>query len=200
VLVTIGVLALWTGGAGATAPLLPPGTPDFVEKAQVPGTATVVEVVDFECPYCRRMQERLSSALARVTSPIRVVRKMFPLPGHRHAMPAAVAYCCADAQGKGEAMAAALFAAKPEDMTPDGCEKIAAEVGCDVERYRRDRAQAEVRVASELAEVRAAGIHALPTLFIGAERVVGAGKSADELTAMLDQAVSAHRAARASTR
>jgi protein-disulfide isomerase len=192
VLVTIGVLALWTGGAGATAPLLPPGTPDFVEKAQVPGTATVVEVVDFECPHCRRMQEHLTSALTRVTSPIRVVRKMFPLPGHRHAMPAAVAYCCADAQGKGEAMAAALFAAKPEDLTSDGCEKLAAQVGCDVDRYRQERSQAEVRVAAEMAEVQAAGIHALPTLFIGGERIVGAGNSTDELTAMLEHAASAH--------
>jgi uncharacterized membrane protein/protein-disulfide isomerase len=190
VLATIGVLALWTGGPAATAPLLPPGTPDFVEKAQVPGTATVVEVVDFECPYCRRLQERLTSALTRVASPIRVVRKMFPLPAHPHAMPAAVAYCCADAQGKGEAMAAALFAAKPENLTADGCEKLAAQVGCDVERYRQERPQAEVRVAAEMAEVQAAGIHALPTLFIGGERIVGAGKSTDELTAMLEHVAS----------
>lgn len=200
VLVTVGVLALWTGGAAAPAsiaqPGLPPGTPDFVEKAQVPGAATVVEVVDFECPHCRRMQERLSSALARVTSPIRVVRKMFPLRGHPHAMPAAIAYCCADAQGKGEEMAAALFAARLEDLTAEGCEKLAAQVGCDVDRYRRERPQAEVRVAAEMAEVQAAGIHALPTLFIGGERIVGAGKSTDELTAMLEHAASAHRTTR----
>jgi protein-disulfide isomerase/uncharacterized membrane protein len=200
-LATVGILALWTGpGGGPPMPAMPPGTPAFVEKAQSPDAATVVEVVDFECPYCRRMQERLSTALARATSPIRVVRKMLPLPGHPHAMPAALAYCCADAQGKGEAMAAALFAAKPEDMTDDGCEKIAAGVGCDVERYRRDRSQAEVRVAAEMAEMRAAGIHALPTLFIGSERVVGAGQSTEELTAMLEQAVSAHRAVHASPR
>jgi protein-disulfide isomerase/uncharacterized membrane protein len=191
VLATVGMLALWSGGAAAPAPLLPPGTPDFVEKAQVPGAATVVEVVDFECPYCRRMQQRLTSALARVASPIRVVRKMFPLPGHRHAMPAAIAYCCADAQGKGEEMAAALFAARPEDLTADGCEKLAAQLGCDVERYRRARPQAEVRVAAEMAEVRAAGIHLLPTLFIGGERIVGAGNSTDELIAMLEHAASA---------
>jgi protein-disulfide isomerase len=169
---------------------MPPGTPSFVENAQVPGAATVVEVVDFECPYCRRMQKRLEAALARVTQPIRVVRKMFPLTIHPHAMPAAIAYCCADAQGKGEEMAAALYAAKPEELTPDGCEKLATQVGCDVERYRRELPQAEVRVAAEMAEVRAAGIHALPTLFIGGERVVGAGKSTEELTAMLEHAAS----------
>src|SRR5439155_7749460 len=89
-LMTVGVLALWTGGAPAAAQLLPPGTPDFVENAQVAGAATVVEVVDFECPYCRRMQARLAAALARVTAPIHVVRKMLPLTIHPHAMPAAL--------------------------------------------------------------------------------------------------------------
>jgi protein-disulfide isomerase len=41
-----------------------------------------------------------------------------------------------------------------------------------------------------MAEVRAAGVHALPTLFIGDQRIEGAGASADELTALI------HRAAR----
>ena len=120
-----------------------------------------------------------------------MVRKMLPLPNHRHAMPAAIAYCCADAQGKGDAMAEALFAARPEDMTPEGCEKLAAQIGCDVERYRRDLPGAEARVAAESAEMRAAGVHRLPTLFIGGERIVGAGNSTAELTAMIERAATA---------
>jgi len=206
-LATVGVLALWTSDlpaseaagtpaaqaaqaapAGTAAPASPDKPPAFVEQAQVPGAATVVEVVDFECPFCRRMQDRLVSAIAHIQSPVRVVRKMLPLKMHPHSMPAALAYCCADAQGKGDEMAAALFAAKPDDLTPEGCEKLAASVGCDLERYRRDLPQAETRVAADMAEVRAAGIRSLPTLFIGGERIVGAGKSTEELTALLDHA------------
>lgn len=198
-LATVGLLALWTGnvpvaeppGAGP-APRSPETTPAFVEQAQVPGAATVVEVVDFECSHCRRMQNRLTTAIAHVQRPVRVVRKMLPLKLHPHAMPAALAYCCADAQGKGDAMAAALFAAKPDDLTPEGCEKLAAGVGCDLERYRRDLPQAEARVAAEMTEVRAAGVHSLPTLFIGSDRIVGAGNSAEELTALLEHAAVAH--------
>jgi protein-disulfide isomerase len=185
----VGILALATH----TAPPPPPppvasGVPAFVEQAQVPGAATVVEVVDFECPFCRRMQTRLTEAIARATGPVRVVRKMFPLRMHPHAMPAALAYCCADAQGKGDAMAAALFSASPEALSPEGCEKLAAGIGCDLERYRRDLPRAEARVAAETAEVKAAGIHSLPTLFIAGERIVGARASTEELTAMLDRA------------
>jgi protein-disulfide isomerase/uncharacterized membrane protein len=197
VLASVGVLALWTGGdAPAAEPLLPPGTPAFVEQAQVPGQATVVEVVDFECPHCRRLHPRLTAAIAKVEGPIRMVRKMLPLRNHPHALPAAIAYCCAEAQGKGDAMAEALFAAPPEELTPEGCEKLAAQVGCDIERYRRDVPQAEKRVAAEMAEMRAAGIPGLPTLFIGGERVVGAGSSTEELTAMLERAVARHRVPR----
>ncbi len=190
VVAAIAGLALWT--RAEPPPPMPPsdGVPAFVQTVQAPSGATLVEVVDFECPFCRRMQAELSTALAQARVPVRLVRKMLPLPNHRHAMPAALAYCCADAQGKGDAMADALFAAPPDQLTPEGCETLAAGVGCDLERYRRDLPAAKARVAAEMAEVRDAGVHALPTLFVGTERVEGAAASAGELTALI------HRAAR----
>ena len=183
-------LALWTRAEPAAPPPPSSSLPAFVQAAQAPGVATVVEVVDFECPFCRLMQTQLSTAVAQARTPVRVVRKMLPLHMHPHAMPAALAYCCADAQGKGDAMAEALFAAPVDQLTPEGCEMLAAGVGCDLERYRRDLPAAEARIAAEMAEVRDAGVHALPTLFIGSERIEGAASSADELTALI------HRAAR----
>jgi protein-disulfide isomerase/uncharacterized membrane protein len=191
-LATVGVLALWAHEPPPPSP--PPlaaDVPAFVRDAQVAGAATVVEVVDFECPFCRRMQDRLTAAIAQARTPVHVVRIMLPLSNHEHAMPAALAYCCADAQGKGEAMATALFAADPDELTPEGCEKIAASIGCDLERYRRDLPAAATRVAAESEAAIAAGIRSLPTLFIGGERIVGASKSTAQLTAMLEHA--AHR-------
>lgn len=187
-LATLGVLALWTHAPPPPPPPASAAVPAFVQAAQVPGAATVVEVVDFECPFCRRMQHQLTAAIAKARPPVHVVRKMLPLRIHPHAMPAALAYCCADAQGKGEAMAAALFAAPPDELDAEGCEKLAAQVGCDLERYHQDMPRAEARVAADTAEVRAAGVHSLPTLFIAGERITGAGKSAEELTALLDRA------------
>ncbi|HMG54485.1 MAG TPA: vitamin K epoxide reductase family protein [Kofleriaceae bacterium] len=199
-------LALWTrapgpgpdGADGAPAPAAAPiaeaparpsdGLPEFVRAAQTPGAATVVEIVDFECPFCRRMQDLLSAAIAQIRTPVHVVRKMLPLSIHPHAQAAALAYCCADAQGKGDDMAAALFAAPPGDLTPEGCERLAAGIGCDLERYRRDLPAAEARVAADTTEVRAVGVHLLPTLYIGSEQIVGAGKSTDELVALLENA------------
>ncbi len=180
------VLAL--GQLGHAPPPLPDGTPAFVAHAQQPGAVAVVELVDFECPFCRALAPELQRAIARAHAPVRVVRKMVPLPMHAHAMAAALAWCCADAQGKGDAMADALFAAEPAQLTSDGCERIAASVGCDVERYRRDLPQMAARVADDMREARAAGVRSLPTVWIGGERVVGAGASADELAAAIERA------------
>jgi uncharacterized membrane protein/protein-disulfide isomerase len=185
----VGALALWTHTEPpvlpASADRMDPALPGFVAKAQLAGTPTVVEVVDFECPFCRRMQDRLTQAIAQSGGPVHVVRRMMPLAMHPHATPAALAYCCADAQGKGEAMAKALFAAAPDDLTTEGCEQIAASVGCDLERYRRDLPAAAARVAQESAQARDAGVEALPTLFIGEARIIGASKSAAQLTQLI---------------
>jgi protein-disulfide isomerase len=181
----VAALALWT--AAPPLPELPPGTPDFVVRAQVPNAVTLVEVVDFECPFCREMHARVKDAIERAGVPVHVVRKMLPLARHPHAMPAAVAWCCADAQGKGEAMADALFTAPPESLSPEGCEQLAMNVGCDLERYRRDLPVMHTRVATEVTEVRAAGVQSLPTLYVGGERIVGASKTTEELALMLQQ-------------
>jgi protein-disulfide isomerase len=184
----VAVLGVWTASPAPPVPPATAGAPEVVLRAQAPGAVTVVEFVDFQCPHCRRMQERLDRAIARTEAPVRVFRKMVPLPNHPGAGPAALAYCCAEAQGRGEEMAKALFAASPEELTPEGCAAIAARIGCDLDRYRTDMAAAEQRVASDLRDADHAGVQVLPTVFIGGERIDGASASVDELVAMLARA------------
>ncbi len=182
----VGSLALWS--QAPAAPPLPPGTPAFVQRAQRPNTVTIVEVVDFECPYCRMMQEKVTEAIAKAGVAARIERHMMPLPRHAHAMPAALAYCCADRQGKGAAMAEALFTAPEESLTPEGCEELAVKAGCDREQYRRDLPLAVGRVAVESIEARSSGVKSLPTVFVGGEQLVGAAASTDDLVAMIKRA------------
>src|SRR5205814_1023402 len=122
--------------------------------------------------------------------PVRVVRKMVPLPIHAGALPAAIAWCCAEAQGKGDAMAAALIAAPVAELTPAGCEQIAAGLGLDLDRYHRDAADPAIRarIDADTAAARAAGIHLLPTIYIGGQAFVGAGATVDELVLALRRA------------
>jgi protein-disulfide isomerase/uncharacterized membrane protein len=171
------------------APSLP-GVPDVIAREQIAGEVTIVEFLDFECPFCRELAPKLAAAVEEAAMPVRVIRKMVPLRIHPHAHDAALAWCCADAQGKGDAMATALFAAPPEDLTPEGCERLAAQVGCDIEQYRAQLADpaTEERLAHDLADARAAGVRGFPTVFIGDQRVSGASHETAELLAAIDHA------------
>ncbi|MEZ4398859.1 MAG: vitamin K epoxide reductase family protein [Kofleriaceae bacterium] len=165
--------------------------PPVIARAQRPGVVTVVDFVDFECPYCRVLHGRLVEAMARAGVPTRVVRKMTPLVRlHPGAMAAAIAWCCAERQGRGDAMADALIAAPPADLTDAGCERLAAGLGLDLARYRVDAADPAIRarIDADLADARAVGARALPTLYIGGEVVVGAGATVDDLVASLRRA------------
>src|SRR6185295_5203511 len=85
------------------------------------GKVTVVDFVDFECPFCRLTHAELAPAIEARRAKIRVARKHVPLRMHRHALDAAKAGCCGETLGKGDAMADALFSAPTEALTPEGC-------------------------------------------------------------------------------
>ena len=168
----------------------PQAVPDVVTRAQHAGAVTIVEFVDFECPFCRRLAPELANAVAHATGTVDVVRKMVPLPMHPHSRTAALAWCCADAQGKGDEMAAALFSAPPDELTPQGCEKLAASVGCDLDKYRSTLADpaTAARVEADSADAKSADANALPTIFVGEQRFTGANHSAAELLAAIEHA------------
>jgi uncharacterized membrane protein len=177
--------AALTAAAAIAAIAVPLGA---LAREQVAGTAVVVDFVDFECPFCRAFHAELTTALASAAVPVRVVRKMVPLPQHRGAFPAALAWCCADAQGKGDEMADRLFAST--DFSTDGLERLAAEIGLDLERFRADAADpaTRARIEADGAAAAHAGVSSLPTVYIGGQRFVGAGASVDQLVAALRDA------------
>jgi predicted DsbA family dithiol-disulfide isomerase len=109
---------------------------------------------------------------------VRVVRKQHPLQQiHPHAETAALAACCAEEAGLGDRMAEALYTAPPEELTSEGCEKIAASVGMDVGAYRQCLASDRParRLASDAADAQAAGLGPeAPVFWIGDTRYRGA--------------------------
>lgn len=164
--------------------------PDSITTQQVAGVVTIVDYIDFECPFCRALHARLTEAIARAGVPTRVVRKMVPLSMHPGALPAAIAWCCAELQGKADAMAEALIAAPPAQLTPAGCEQLAASIGLDLARYRRDAGDPAIkaRIDADVAASRALGVRSLPTLYIGAEVFSGARATTDDLIASIRRA------------
>ena len=154
----------------ATVALAPGATlPAPVAREQRPGVLTIVEFVDFECPFCRRLHAAMAEATAGLEGRVRVVRKMTPLVDlHAHALDAALAWCCADQVGRGDAMADGLAAAT--DLSRAGCAQLASQLGLDAEAFGTCVAApaTQARVGAELADADAAGVTALPTYWIGA--------------------------------
>jgi uncharacterized membrane protein/predicted DsbA family dithiol-disulfide isomerase len=163
--------------------------PDAVAREQVAGAVTIVEFIDFECPHCRAFHAKVAQAIAtaKVDRPVRIVRKMVPIPRHAGALPAALAWYGADAQGKGDAMAEALIAAPTRELTTEGCERIAAQLGLDVAAFRAACAspEARARLVADAAAAEAAAVAVLPTVYIGATRFQGAGATDAQLVAAL---------------
>jgi protein-disulfide isomerase len=155
------------------------------------GSVTIVEFVDFECPFCERTHFALAPVLAEHPGKIRVVRKQVPLVRlHPHALTAARAYLCAEDQARGDAMADALFSAPVTMLTPDGCAELSEHLGLDPLRYRACFGDPRTldRIKADIALFEAAGLTALPTLYVGTRGFVGE-EDTETLRAAVDEAL-----------
>jgi protein-disulfide isomerase len=147
------------------------------ERAKTPrGQVTVVEFLDFECPFCRNVNAELAPAVAAHRAEIRLVRRHVPLVSlHPHALPAARASLCADQLGKGDALADALFRAPLDELSDEGCTAIGAKIGLDPASLRAcmldDRT--DERIREDTRAFRASGGSGVPLVWIDDHRFEG---------------------------
>src|SRR6185436_1455724 len=92
------------------------------------------EFADFQCPFCRKLHPLMTELLGEYEGRVNFVRLNMPLASHSQARGAARAYCCAEEQGKGPAMADALF--QSETLSPEACEKLAESLGLSMPAFR----------------------------------------------------------------
>lgn len=131
-----------------------PDPPDWVMAEWVQNEITVVEVTDFECEHCRRADEYVRDVL-KDRPDVRFVRIPVEMPKHANSRTAALAFHAAKAQGRGNEMAEALFAAK--SLTAADCRALAAKLGLNLAEYDRvvadpetDRRVSEASAASKV--------------------------------------------------
>jgi protein-disulfide isomerase/uncharacterized membrane protein len=197
------VAMAWTfGGAGsmvaaAAVPLAagfhvnttPPAI--YAEIGKTPaGQVTVVDFVDFECPFCRMTHAELEPVLESHRDKIRLVRRQVPLTMHPHARDAARAACCSEKLGKGEEMADALFTAEIEELTPEGCEKLAVKLGLPLDAFRAcvQSPATDVSIDRDKDEFKAAHGYALPTIWVDETPMIGA-RPREDIEKVLDEAL-----------
>lgn len=157
-------------------PVIGGPAPSVIAADQVEGQATIVEFIDFECPFCRRQHRRLAEILGDYGERVRVVHKHLPLQMHEHAREAARFACCAQEQGRSKAMADALFAR--DALTEATCQECAEEIGLDLDALQECLAseRPDQHLERDAQAATEARVRRLPTCFVGDQRFEGLQK------------------------
>jgi Na+/H+ antiporter NhaA len=136
---------------------------------------TLVEYVDFECPFCGRATGVTRELRERLGDDLRYVFRHLPLSDvHEHAELAAHAAEAAAEQGRFWEMHDVLFDHQDE-LEFEDLLGYAGDLGLDVEQFARDLDDERIaaRVREDVASAEASGARGAPTFFIGTRRHIG---------------------------
>jgi protein-disulfide isomerase len=157
------------------------------DHARILGSANaplwVVEVSDFQCPYCRQFHDQSYPELKRAyvdSGRARLAYVNFPLSSHRNAWPAAESAMCAAAQDKFWQMHDALFDTQrqwenlpsPQPML----DSLAAAQGVELKAFRAcvSRHLTKPMIDADIDRATKAGVESTPTFLIGGTMMTGA--------------------------
>jgi protein-disulfide isomerase len=162
------------------------------DLARIQGSPTaplwVIEVSDFQCPYCKQWHDETYSAFLDQyvrSGKVRLAYVNFPLGIHAHAWPAAEAAMCAGAQNKFWPMHDSLFATQGrwENGADPGAtfDSLARATGLDMTRWRECVQSGKMRPLIQADHDRAqqAGVGATPSFIIGDKLLAGAQPLSD---------------------
>ena len=131
---------------------------------------TIVEVTDYQCPYCARAEETIHALRVKYGRDLRIAVLENPLPIHEHARDRALLALSADERGEFETVHHALFAQGAALDVPTAS--------------ATDAAKATLERSMKL--VASLGVHGTPTFFVNGRKICGAQPIAT-FEAIIDQ-------------
>lgn len=137
---------------------------------------TVVEFLDYQCPFCEQAHGTVRELAAAYSDRVRFIIRDFPVPElHPQALIAAEAAGCAEVQGKFWLMHDRLFALKGE-LARERLDEAAGQIGLDLKAYAAcmDGHERLREIEQDAAAGVALGVHGTPTFFFNGRRVEGA--------------------------
>jgi protein-disulfide isomerase len=133
------------------------------------GASLILEYGDYECPYSRQAFRAIERVEQELSGEVRFAFRHFPLTQiHPHALAASAAAEAATRQSRFWEMHSLLFH-RQRALEDDDLRTYANELDLDLERFDRDRGDAEVlaRIRRDVATGEASGVvRGTPTLFI----------------------------------
>ena len=133
---------------------------------------TIVEFTEFQCPYCSNVAPVIEGLMKKYPNDIKFVYKHFPLSFHTNAPAAAAASIAAQNQGKFWEFRYAL-APHFRDLTQETFEKVAKEIGLDMEKFKKDMvldSAKQKRINEEFQLGVKVGVQGTPNFYINGKR------------------------------
>ncbi len=139
---------------------------------------TIIEYGDFECPFCKRFFDETEPLLIKnyiETGKAKMIYRNFPLPGHSHAMPAALAASCAKEQGKFWLYHNEIFK-NQDNLATLNYADLAQKLGLNTSQFKTCLESKKYlnQIQKEYNEAQSIGVNGTPTFFINGKQVVGA--------------------------
>jgi len=161
---------------------------------------TVVKYADFECAFCKYFADSIEPVMKKYSDRVRFAMKQFPMnpecnrymagyDKHPNACNAAKASICAGAQGKFWEMHDKLYDNAPR-LDREANREAARELGLDVAAFDScvDSTETEVRLQSDIAIARRAGINGTPRAYVQGRLVTGSN-SGEALEYYIEKAI-----------
>lgn len=143
----------------------------------------LVEVSDFQCPFCKRWHDETYPTLKRDYIDKGIVRMAYvhlPLAQHPNAMPASLASMCASLQGRFWPVHDRIFKTQqiwsPMANAAPFFDSLAVASGVNAQSFRSCLADGLMRriIAGDVQRARSAAVRSTPTFFVGDEPILGA--------------------------
>lgn len=151
-------------------------------------TIWLVEVSDFQCPFCKRWHDEVYPAIQRefvAPGHVRMAYVNLPLSMHQHAQAAAEAALCASAQDRFWPMHDKLFATQERWAAMSDVasifDSLAVASGVNAVEWRGCLRSGVMRrvIDGDQARAGATGVRSTPTFFVGDEPIQGAAPIGD---------------------
>ena len=146
---------------------------------------TIVEFVDYECPFCARFHDPMVEAAKAYPNDVGYIIKHFPLSFHPKARPAAKAALAAGEQWKFIEMSE-LILDNQKSLSQEAYEKFASDLGLNLDKFKSDlqnnSARYEQIINDDMALGRKVNVRGTPSFYINGKvanaRDVGSWKAA----------------------
>ncbi len=153
---------------------------DWLKKGPSKGSenapVTVIEVMDYNCPFCQKGATISEQILAAYPGKVRVVPKNLPLPMHPNAPKTAEAVLCANEQNKFWEFRKELFGDSWTKFTVEDMRAIAVKLQMDMSLFSAclDGSKMKPIIEEDMRVIQSLGGTGTPTFFVNGTPIVGA--------------------------